>query len=326
MYDKRPERGGTLAASTRIHVYFWDRRQFKELAKAIGRHLNSVVMPHLEDSLLCLVWLFPPDELLKEDALTLANPVTFMKSVIQRHLQLPVAHCLKLFNVAEVYHREHDQLSVPGQFHRDPLSDTIPRERIYEIWSQEPIVNLGTSQTTRPQCIAEYSETVRKQVAALRAVVGKFRSDIADRLNFAAGSLKIEIPFNFQKMSDDGRLWYGWTLFEEACSFVSLRRAWSAEPEELEANYSIVRLPRLLGIRPDGVLEYEVRASCRDCKFRDNEPFLALQDESIPGFLDLRVQDLLDPDKLQQVPEIDRTLRMSDLFAAELMAFDRENL
>jgi hypothetical protein len=163
-------------------------------------------------------------------------------------------------------------------------------------------------------------------VAALRAVVGKFRSDIADRLNFAAGSLKIEIPFNFQKMSDDGRLWYGWTLFEEACSFVSLRRAWSAEPEELEANYSIVRLPRLLGIRPDGVLEYEVRASCRDCKFRDNEPFLALQDESIPGFLDLRVQDLLDPDKLQQVPEIDRTLRMSDLFAAELMAFDRENL
>jgi hypothetical protein len=85
VYDKRPERGGTLAASTRIHVYFWDRRQFKELAKAIGRHLNSVVMPHLEDSLLCLVWLFPPDELLKEDALTLANPVTFMKSVIQRH-------------------------------------------------------------------------------------------------------------------------------------------------------------------------------------------------------------------------------------------------
>jgi len=54
---------------------------------------------------------------------------------------------------------------------------------------------------------------------------------MAGRLNFAARPLKIGVPFNFQNMSEDGRLWYGWALLEEACKNVELRRTWSAEPE-----------------------------------------------------------------------------------------------
>ncbi len=125
-------------------------------------------------------------------------------------------------------------------------------------------------------------------------VVWKFGTDMAGRLNFAARPLKIGIPFNFQNMSEDGRLWYGWALLEEACKNVELRRTWSAEPEELEANYSILRCAQLQATLPNGDLMYQVRATSRDCKFRDNESFLALQDENIAGFLDLRVRDLLD--------------------------------
>ena len=98
---------GALAPKTTVQVYFWDIRQFEELAKAIGRHLNSIVMPQTEQYLRGLAWLFPPEELLEEDEITLANPLTFMKSVIQRDLRLPVPHCLTLFNVAESYHSEH---------------------------------------------------------------------------------------------------------------------------------------------------------------------------------------------------------------------------
>jgi hypothetical protein len=103
---------------------------------------------------------------------------------------------------------------------------------------------------------------------------------------------------------------------------VELRRAWSAEPEELEANYSILRLTELLETEADGNLLYGVQASSRDCKFRDNESFLALQDESMPGFLDLRVRDLLDQTAIQQIPYEDRNRKLSEVFSASILAFD----
>ena len=130
----------------------------------IGRHLNSIVLPQTERYLRGLAWMFPPEELLEEDEITLANPITFMKSVIQRDLRLPVAHCLTLFNVAEVYHSDQFTPSIPGSFYRDPFSDMIPRERIYEIWSMEPLIQLANTQRARSQCIADYSDAVKRQV------------------------------------------------------------------------------------------------------------------------------------------------------------------
>jgi hypothetical protein len=325
VHNTAPDHGGSLAAKTRIQVYFWDKRQFEELAKAVGRHLNSIVMQP-ERYLRGLAWLFPPEELLEEDEITLANPITFMKSVVQRDLRLPIAHCLTLFNVAEVYH--HDQYTpfIPGSFYRDPFSEMIPRERIYEIWSGEPLVKLGITHRTRSQCITDYSDAVKRQVAALRSVVWKFGADMADRLHFHARPLDIGIPFNFQSMSEDGRLWYAWALLEEACKTVDLRRSWSAEPEELEASYSILRMSQLEGQQANGDLIYQVLPTSRDCKFRDNGSFLALQDESIPGFLDLRTRDLLDHGVLQQLPYEDHNRKMADICSAELVDFDRGNL
>ena len=289
VHNPAADHGGPDAASTRVHVYFWDRRQFEELARAIGRHLNAIVMPQTEAYLRGLAWLFPPEQLLEDNEITLANPITFMKSVIQRDLRLPVAHCSTLFNVAEVYHNDQFIPAIPGSFYRDPFSDMIPRERIYE-------------------------------------VVWKFGADMAGRLNFAARPLAIGVPFNFQRMSEDGRLWYGWALLEESCGIIELRRTWTAEPEELEANYSILRLSQLLGTAPNGDLIYQVLPSSRDCKFRDHESFLALQDERIAGFLDLRVRDLLhDPDH-RQVPVQDWTRKMADIFSGTLVNFDRSHL
>jgi hypothetical protein len=326
VHDPTADKGGAEAAKTRVQVYFWDARQFEELTRAIGRHLNAIVMPQTEAYLRGLAWLFPPEHLLEDNEITLANPITFMKTVIQRDLRLPVAHCSTLFNVAEVYHGNQYAPSIPGSFYRDPFSDMIPRERIYEIWAQEPLVKVGATQKTRSQCIADYSDAVKKQVAALRTVAWKFGADMAGRLNFAARPLAIGVPFHFQNMSEDGRLWYGWALLEESCGIIELRRTWTAEPEELEANYSILRLSQVLGTAPNGDSIYQVLPSSRDCKFRDQESFLALQDESIAGFLDLRVRDLLHDPDLQQVPVQDRNRKMSDIFSGALVDFDRANL
>jgi hypothetical protein len=326
VHDPAADKGGPQGGRTSVQVYFWDRRQFEELARAIGRHLNAIVMPQTEAYLRGLAWLFPPEQLLEDDEITLANPITFMKTVIQRDLRLPVAHCLTLFNVAQTYHNDQFTPSVPGSFYRDPFSDMIPRERIYEIWAQEPLIKVGVTQKTRSQCIADYSDAVKKQVAALRNVVWKFGADMAGRLNFAARPLAIGVPFNFQNISEDGRLWYGWALLEESCGIVELRRTWTAEPEELEANYGILRFSQLLGTEANGDLIYQVRPSSRDCKFRDHESFLALQNEATAGFLDLRVRDLLDATARQQVPVQDQNRKMADIFSGTLVDFDRNNL
>ncbi|MCK6486603.1 MAG: DEAD/DEAH box helicase [Phycisphaerae bacterium] len=321
-YDTDPQKGGPSAARTRTQLYFWDRRQFEELAKAIGRHLNVIVMPPNAAILRGLVWLFPPEQTLQDDEVTLANPITFLKPVIQRDLRLPVSHCLTLFNVAEAYHNPQFPPRVPGSFYRDPFSDMIPRERIYEIWSAEPLVRVGNTQKTRSQCISAYSDTVKQQVAALRSAVWKFRDDMAGRLNFAARPLDIGVPFNFQGMSEDGRLWYGWARLEEAYKTIDLRRTWSEEPEQLEACYDILRFEQLTA-QNNNELTYQVRASSRDCKFSDGQDFLALQDESVAGFLDLRFRDVA-PNI--QVPHQDRNRRLADIFQASLIEYDRDTL
>ena len=216
-------------------------------------------MPPNDAILRGLVWLFPPEQMLQDDEITVANPITFLKAVIQRDLRLPVAHSLTLFNVAAAYHNPQFNPSIPGSFYRDPFSDMIPRERIYEIWSTEPLIRIGNTQKTRSQCIASYSDTVKQQVAALRGIVWKFRTDMNDRLNFAARPLDIGVPFNFQKISEDGRLWYGWVKLEEAYKNIELRRLWSEEPEQLEA-CEILRFEALTA-QTGNDLTYQVRPS-----------------------------------------------------------------
>jgi len=321
-HDTDPQKGGAEAAKTRIQLYFWDRRQFEELAKAIGRHLNVIVMLPNARILRGMVWLFPPEQTLQDDELTLANPITYVKAVIQRDLRLPVSHCLTLFNVAEAYHNPQYPPHIPGSFYRDPFSDMIPRERVYEIWSAEPLVRVGNTQRTRSQCISAYGDTIKQQITALRNIVWKFRTDMTGRLNFSAPALDIGIPFNFQNMSEDGRLWYGWARLEEAYETIDLRRTWSEEPEQLEACYDILRFEQLTA-QNNNELTYQVRASSRDCKFSDAQDFLALQDESVAGFLDLRFKDIA-PNV--QVSHQDRNRRLADIFQASLVSYDRDTL
>jgi hypothetical protein len=324
-YDTDPQKGGADAARTRTQLYFWDGRQFEELTKAIGRHLHAIVLPPNDQVLRGLVWLFPPEQVLQDDEITIANPVSFLRTVLQRDLRLPVPHCYTIFNVAEVYHDQNYSPRIPGSFYRDPFSDMIPRERIYEIWSGEPLIRIGNVQSTRSQCIARYSDAVKDQVVAIRNMVWKFRTDMSGTLQFQARSLDIGVPFNFHGMSEDGRLWYGWARLEEACETIELRRKWAEEPEQLEASYDILRFSTLL--QEDGnQLTYEVRSSSGDCKFRDGENFLAIQDESIPGFLDLRVRDIAPPAIYNQLLFQDRNRKMADVFQASLLDYDRENL
>lgn len=109
------------------------------------------------------------------------------------------------------------------------------------------------------------------------------------------------------------------------CGWIDLRRKWAEEPEQLEAGYDILRFASL-SEENGNQLTYEVRSSSGECKFRDAENFLALQDESIPGFLGLRFRDIAPSVVINQTSFADRNRTMADIFQASLLEYDRENL
>jgi hypothetical protein len=320
IHDRDPAKGGALASKTRCHFYFWDERQFDELTRAVGRHLPTIVASGNDKFLRGLVWLFPPEQLLATEELVLAHPVSSMKRIIQRDVRLPVPHSLTLFNVATAYHGESTP-SVPGSYYRDPFSDMIPRERIYEIWAKEPLIKLGRSHRTLAQCITDYSDAVKKQVGALRNVVWKFRDDMQGRLPRDARSIELKTPFNFQDMSEDGRLWLAWVKLDEACKSIEIHRGWMAEPEELEASYEILRFKGLLS--EDGNrATFAVAPGSRDCKFRETEGFLTLRIESKPGILDQLVADAG-----RGHPTLEHIhIKVNRALEAKLVSFDRDQL
>ena len=125
-------------------------------------------------------------------------------------------------------------------------------------------------------------------------------------------------------MSEDGRLWYGWSLLEEAVGDIELEHIWSAEPEKLEASYDILQFSNLISVNNNDYF-YIVRPSSQDCKFRDGEEFLALQDESSPGFLDLRMRDIAPSNITNQLPFEDQNRKMNNIFNGSLVSYDRNS-
>src|SRR5690606_13923812 len=128
--------GGPDPSKNGTQLYFWDARQFEELSRAIGRHLGLI----LDNALIRgLAWLFPPDDLMPMPENSESPAVAFIKPAILETVAANVPHAYTLFNLVEHYN-VNPLTHLPSTYYRDPLSDMIPRERIYEIWHR----------TTRP--------------------------------------------------------------------------------------------------------------------------------------------------------------------------------
>jgi AAA domain len=323
-YDRDPAKGGPLGDKTRTHLYFWERRQFIELTKAIGRHLPAV-LAQSDKILVSLAWLFPSEELLEDSELVVANPLSFVRDLVRRALYLSTPHVTTLFNVAESYISPPPYL--PGHFLRDPFSDMIPRERIHEIWSGERIIEIGGRPVSRSTCIGNYTGAIEAQVRSLRSVAWQLRKDLTGRLHAEAKHLDLGIPHQFRGLSDDSRLWLGWSRLEEKCAEVERKNSYAADHDEVEAKYASIRLQTLVRVLPDGSLNYKVSPGSRDAKFRDTESFLALQPENISGFLNRTVGSFI-----KGVVVTDPTVgkfkkvQMQRVYKASLLSFDRDAL
>ena len=331
--DEDPNRGGEHAKRTTAQLLFWDQRQYEQLCLAVGRHLPAILYGDEDRTVKALVWLFPPEEIQERDTIDASRPgVAFVSDLVRRLVHPPALHELTLFNVVEHYHWG-DEFRVPDSFYREPLSDSIPRERIYEIWSASAtgdgyLMQWGEVYRDVSQLLDGFRRTVRTQTDALRMVVWKLRGDFGDRLKAVAPRLDLKVPRWGVRVAFEAKLWIAWASFSKAFDDVMAHRFFLLDPEEIEARYEGIRLERLIAQNDDGSLTYRVSPDSRDAKARAPQSFLCLSVDAIPGFLRHRVREVMGhqalPDHLQEPKFMIRA--MSKVFKIKLAEFDREAL
>jgi hypothetical protein len=324
-----PMQGGRNATDTRAQLVFWDHRQFEELCLSLGRHLPAILYDRQPRLVQALSWMFPPEELQETDAIDERRPaVAFVRDTVRRLIRVPALHALTLFNVVEHYHHGDNPFQPPDQFYREPLSDTIPRERIYEIWSLSEDggrgnIRWGRVVKTHSQLIEGFNRTIDSQGFALSSIAWRLRHDFGGRLKAQAPKIRLVVPTWTTGVAHDSKLWVAWAKFESAFGKASDHLLFLADPEEAEASYKGLRLIRVLHYLGNGDTEWEVSVDSINTKIQAPDDFLCLSVDSIPGFLALPVWSVIAPAVLP--PDLARLsqVHMHKLFKASLVHLNR---
>ena len=327
--DTDPERGGPHAGDARTQIVLWDQRQFQELCLAVGRHLSAVLYDREEQLLRALAWIFPPEELQEDDRTVHEQQpaFAFVRDTVRRLVRVPALHALTLFNVAENYYYDNAP-SRPDQFYREPLSDRIPRERIYELWSlsaggAEGVVRWGTVLRTYNQLMERFSRTIDQQGAALASITWRLRRDFGARLRAKAPKLKLVVPNWASGVAHDAKLWIAWARFDAAVGRVGKHLLYTRDAEEVEATNEGIRLMRKIRARLNGTVEYEVSADSMNSKLRAPNNYLCLSVDAIPGFLALPTRAVVPLDQLPEDLRRMANVPMHRVFGAKLEGLDR---
>lgn len=261
-------------------IHFWDQRQFEELCHAIGRHLPRV-LGLADRRARALAWLFPPDDLLMHPDALDASTVACVVDLVRRAIFTPTPHSVTLFGTAEHYAAGPPAVE-RDSYYREYLTDGIPRERIYEVWSNDPVIRRGTGAgIPRNTAIARYAQTLSLQVRALESVSERLRTDYRGQFRAKAPRIPSSIPRGATRVALDGKLWIWWDRLDFQATQLEAHMRMGLDGERLEATYEAILLlnGRHLG---GGVYEFDVPPSSREAKITE-ETVVALGKLGRPG-------------------------------------------
>jgi len=329
--NSAPDRGGAHASDTSAQVIFWDRRQFQELCRGLGRHLLSILYSGQERIVRALAWLFPPEELQELDNIDDRRPsVAFVRDSVRRLIRVPARHALTLFNVAERYHVGDSPFRPPDQFYREPLSDMIPRERSYELWSLSAagghgVIRWGSVIKTLGQLMESFGRAIDAQGFALSTVTWRLRQDFGARLKAGAPKLRLSVPTWSTGVPQDSKLWIAWASFETSVSKSIRHLAFTTDAEELEASHESLRLMTVVEQHSDGAVTYIVSEDSLNTKVAAPDDYMCLAVDSVAGFLALPLGTIVDFDQIPGHLKWLAATPMHKLFRANLLELDRTN-
>lgn len=261
-------------------IHFWEQRQFQELCNAMGRHLPRVMALTVRKAK-ALAWVFSPDEMIARPESLEAATVVAVDEIVRRLVFAPTRHVITLFDTAEHYHRG-PSFTVRDSYYREYLSNAIPRERIYEVWSGAALVRRGAGNTVpRNTVIAQYSDALNKQCQALEAVCEKLREDYHGQFRARATHIPTSIPQGARDVSFDGKLWLWWDHLGFNASQLEAHIRLSTDADRLEASYEAVVLNNGVHVGGDEY-DFDVAPSSTEAKFKEDS-VLALGKVGFPG-------------------------------------------
>lgn len=304
-------------------IAFWEQRQFEELCAAMGRHLPKV-LSLTNRKTKALAWLFPADELIEKPDGAVSPCVVFIDEIVRRVVFAPTPHVITLFDTVEAYYSGPGPVRLGDAFYREFLTNGIPRERIYEIWSNVTTIKRGSVTVPRNTVIQEFGNALEKQCRALNSIVERLRTDFRGQLKANAPKLTLSIPQGARDVAFDSKLWIWWEELQYHTRKLESHQRLALDAEALEASYEAVRLTNG---KPTGVpneYAFDVLPGSTEAKLDDNEGYLALGKEGHPGLPLQRGRDLI-PGGAPVYPGQNDTL-LAPLWSAlsvTLVSFDR---
>lgn len=304
-------------------IAFWEQRQFEELCSAMGRHLPKV-LGLTNRKTKALAWLFPADELIEKPDGAVSPCVVFVDEIVRRVVFAPTPHVITLFDTAETYYSGPGPVRMGDAFYRDFLTNGIPRERIYEIWSNVTTIKRGTVTVPRNTVIQEFGNALEKQCRALNSIVERLRTDFKGQLKANAPKLTLSVPQGARGVAFDSKLWVWWEELQYHTRKLESHQRLALDAEALEANYEAIRLTNGQPTGAQNEYEFDVLPGSTEAKLDDNEGYLALGKEGYPGLPLQRGRDLISSSAPLYFGQ-DDTLRtpLWSALSVTLMSFDR---
>jgi DNA replication ATP-dependent helicase Dna2 len=325
-----------LATAT-IQVYIWDPQQHEHLKRVITRHFARLLGGN---RLRKLSWALPPDQRIPNaDIESTKNPILVVKDPVRALLAAPVPHYYKLEEVALTFRPAGSTFNyAPRRKWDDPLSDSIPPERLMELWKNPP------GSVDRNLYEQDLERVLHFRHQALSLVVRQLYRSLAGQLRSKPPRLSdLRRPQNQTDWADLTRALYWYEELESSLADLENERVHAMPPEEREARlHSVIITERLTGQAANDALAgfgllsqanrrvFKTHVNSRQSRIEPRKGFVMLNPNPMaPGMRGLRNHRIgvgngyLPASLTSGLPPWYYGMRMEALLEGRVVAFDR---
>lgn len=344
-----------------LQFFFWDELEIRHLRSVLGRYRHDTEFAATASEVLSM---FPPEDVLPEPELFCTQPATIVKRVVQQLIGLPLECDYGLLDTANVLYPALDAEGKPRFVRKhaygfsSPLSDQIPYERAYELWSGQVELRrydpaLGEERPfTRNEVIKSLTESLCLRVRALGSIVGRVQQHHGGQLSMRKRAFRLTMPrktslpepsrkllihhqLNTAVRDSEVRHTQGLPVHEREASYRAIRGLRLASGPTMEAFVHEIRLTRSRYSKAD-VSVYSFADSSRETRLRAGDFLVALSNEDssfdleAPWRVHLKLSYKAAVEKLHEAGFDDRTAGrvatrpLSDLLRVTIVALQQQ--
>ncbi len=262
---------------------FWEARQYEELCNAFGRHLLKI-LDLTGKSHRALAWVFPSEKLMERED-EICPSIVFIREVVNSSVLLPQRFAVTLLGTAEHYHHPSLPPRNIDKYYIEPLGNSIPRERIFDIWkSPTGTVKLFGKVASIAEAIDRYGSALKANAWALGSITARLRGDLKNALSGNAPVLQLSIPSGMTGVAHDSKLWSQWSEVSAAADETTARLGLITRAEWLEASYKAIVLESLIQEHGNHRYTFLVSEESTEAKIEEGDAYCAVGIVSWPGF------------------------------------------